>query len=562
MRIIYCTDIHGSYNLTANLLFETVADVYIIGGDLIDIPFYSIDTAIRYHDIQSYLKTLRKTMKKDDMVLEDFVDNLLDSPNIPEDIIAKGSDYQQLTIRARRVMQQKYKELENIISFKTNARIFALPGNYDMDLKFTSLHERDLHLTWHNLDGTRIAGYGGASVWTMGIPERYIVRYRGGIGTSDRHNEMYVFFKAVKPHIIVAHQPANGIHDRITHIGPSGSPALRTFCDNNRVKLCLTGHIHNDWGFKYVNGCVYLNPSNFGEATTIQGEVSEGGFFFQIEIDNSDIDNIQIEKVTLRKLVDNRIYDISEYVNTNGAWSDDTIDLERYNARRSGINYDMKTEKYSHIPEIELFKDIRQFFRLFQTHETDVRIDYLEKAVETLNKQLGDIAMDIVGSVNMGISQQSSDIDIVLYIRCGENCRDLFEQCGHYRKTTDAIKEILNDKYKFDIIDCIDLNVVEQSIILQNYECEVTQRFVAYRSICRAINYKLIAPIEDILNEKIEFRKEMEGSIRTYFKIFATTSRHMRSFDKYETRLKSIGIKLPESIRDKIRQYLQVTNGE
>ena len=29
----------------------------------------------------------------------------------------------------------------------------------------------------------------------------------------------------------------------------------------------------------------------------------------------------------------------------------------------------------------------------------------------------GDMALDIVGSVNMGISQASSDIDVVLYLK-------------------------------------------------------------------------------------------------------------------------------------------------
>jgi len=230
MKIIFLTDIHGSFNQAAALLYETVSDVYIIGGDLIDIPFYSINTAIQYHDIQTFLHSLRKKMGKDTMLLEDFVDDLLDSPNVPEDIIEKGSEYQQLTIRARRVMQQKYKVLENMMSFKSSASVFALPGNYDMDLQYTSLHERDLHLHWHNINGLKIAGYGGADVWTAGIPERYIVQYGAGIGTSDRNNEMWNFFKAVKPDIIAAHQPAHGIHDRIARIGPSGSPSLRTFC--------------------------------------------------------------------------------------------------------------------------------------------------------------------------------------------------------------------------------------------------------------------------------------------------------------------------------------------
>jgi hypothetical protein len=46
-------------------------------------------------------------------------------------------------------------------------------------------------------------------------------------------------------------------------------------------------------------------------------------------------------------------------------------------------------------------------------------------------------------------------------------------------------------------------------------------------------------------------------SIRTYFLIFINTSQHSRSFAKYESRIKTIGIKIPESIREKITAYLQ-----
>ncbi|MBW2598690.1 MAG: hypothetical protein JRC60_01010 [Deltaproteobacteria bacterium] len=128
------------------LLSETVADLYIIAGDLIDIPFYTMNTAIDYHELQSFIEE-------------------------------KGSKYQQYTIRARRVLQQKYKVLENIMAIKQTTPVFSLPGNYDMDLKYTSLHERDLHLHWHNVQGLKIAGYGGADIWTPGIPERYVVNY-------------------------------------------------------------------------------------------------------------------------------------------------------------------------------------------------------------------------------------------------------------------------------------------------------------------------------------------------------------------------------------------------
>jgi len=557
MKLIYLTDIHGAFSQVATLLSETVADIYIVAGDLIDIPFYDIDAAIRYHELQTELWALRARLNRNDEILEDFVDSLLEKPDVSEDIIEKGTRYQEYTIRARRVMQQKYKVLENHLSFKTSAAIYALPGNYDMDLKYTSLHERDLHLHWHAVDGLRIAGYGGADVWTAGIPQRYIVRYESGIGAGDGASELYRFFRAVRPDIIVAHQPAHGVMDRLSFKGPSGSPALRTYCDNHGVRLCLTGHVHADWGLRESEGTLYLNPSNFGDVTTGTGDVAEGGFFYAVNFEAG-----APAAVTLHKLVEDRIYDIAAYRKEAGSWTEDVIDSERLDARRLYRNYDMKTKKYSHIPEIELFKEIKKFYRLFQTQETEDRVTELEKAVEMMKDRFEDVAMDIVGSVNLGISQKSSDIDIVLYLRCDSNCRDLNEQCEYYQRVKRSIAECLGSRYRFEIIDCINLNQVERSVITRNFECETTQRFVAYRSICRPVNYKVIAPIEDILNEDPGFRREMEGSIRSYFRIFATTSQHMRSFDKYESRLKSIGIKLPESIREKIRQYLQVTNSD
>src|SRR4030042_4440444 len=103
MRIIYVADIHGAFDRVKTLLSETVADVYIMSGDLVDISFYNMSTAINYHELQSYFHGLRVRMQKESMVIEDFVDELLDTPNISEDIEEKGTKYQQYTIRARRI---------------------------------------------------------------------------------------------------------------------------------------------------------------------------------------------------------------------------------------------------------------------------------------------------------------------------------------------------------------------------------------------------------------------------------------------------------------------------
>ncbi len=551
MKIIYLTDIHGAFNRIYELLLETVADLYIIAGDLIDIPFYNIDTAINYHELQTYFNGLRRKNEKTGMLLEDFVDELIDDPTTEPEVQEKAYSYQHYTIRARRVMQQKYKVLENILSIKNNSRIFVLPGNYDMNLRFTALHERDLHMQWHEIEGLRVAGYGGADIWSAGIPERYIVDYRAGINIPDRNNEMFSFFKAVKPHIIVTHQPAHGIHDRITWKGPSGSPALRTYCDSSGVKLCLTGHIHDDWGFVFSENTIFLNPSNFGEITTARGDVAEGGFFHEIIMENGEI-----RKVHFKKFVNSNIYPVAEYVHTGGSFTQKIVDSGRYAALENRENFDLTAEKYSHIPEIELFKEIRSFFRQYQTPESEVRMLELESILEKISEDAGEVAFDVAGSLNMGLSSSSSDIDIIIYIRLKNGCSNDCLTSKNYTKAIELLNRYLKDKYSYHVLDVINLDVVEKSIREENYECEVTQMFVLHRAVCRPVNYRVIAPVEDLLNKNAEFRKEIEGSARSFLQIFMTTTSHSTSFDKYLTRIKSLGVKIPDLINEKIRLYL------
>jgi hypothetical protein len=157
----------------------------------------------------------------------------------------------------------------------------------------------------------------------------------------------------------------------------------------------------------------------------------------------------------------------------------------------------------------------------------------------------------------MGLSSESSDIDLVLYLKLKNGCDGQCDNCPQFKEIIEILSKYLKDKYPFQIIDCIDLNQVEKSIMREDYECEVTQRFVAHRAISRPVNYRIIAPIEDMLNKKPEFRRELEGTVRSFFKIFMTTTSHSTSFDKYLTRLRSIGVKIPDSINNKIKKYLE-----
>ena len=234
------------------------------------------------------------------------------------------------------------------------------------------------------------------------------------------------------------------------------------------------------------------------------------------------------------------------------------VDVERYTALKEGRNFDTKETKSSHIPEVQLYNEIKQFYRMFQTEETEDRLKKLEQIASLIEENVpGDIAMDVMGSTNMGLCENTSDIDFVVYVRCDLDFKGDINSCSQFKEAQKIIEAILKPKYAFQIMDSIDLNLVEKSIRAKDYESDMAMRFVAYRAICRPINYRFIAPIEDLLNQDMEYRAELEGSIRSYFRIFINTSQHTRSFKKYESRIRGIGINLPEAIRTKIKAYFQ-----
>ncbi|MBN1497121.1 MAG: metallophosphoesterase [Spirochaetes bacterium] len=551
MKIIYCTDIHGGFVRVYNLLRETIADLYLISGDLIDLPFYSLEQSLEYLEMQNQLNAMRRESTDRHVPLEEYVDTRLKENAFSGEMEYKARYYLDASQRAREVMLKKYQILENIFAGKESALIAVIPGNYDMDLAGTALDGRNLHLKTMAAGGLTVAGYGGAAVRTPGFPETYQVRYRGK-SASDTDNEMYRFLEGARPDIIAVHHPAYGVLDTISHLGSWGSTALRTYCDNNWVMACCSGHIHENWGVRYVENTLYLNPSNFGEVMTSRGDVSEGGFFFEITVDGA-----RIPEVRLRKIVEYRVYDVADYRKEEDAYRETVVDSARMQALIDISVLDENIERYNQVPELKIFRDIRNFFRIHQTKQSEERVKNLERALGSLGPLAGHVALDLVGSVNMGMAQDSSDVDAVLYLRGQESCGGDFESCDFAKGVAARIKEILADRHGFQTIDFINLDIVEASIKAGNAECDQTQRFAVYRSFCRPVNYRLLAPVEDLLNRDVGFRRQVEENMRSYLRVLASSADTGRSFEKYLTRLKSAGVVIPGEMMHRIEVLLQ-----
>ena len=67
---------------------------------------------------------------------------------------------------------------------------------------------------------------------------------------------------------------------------------------------------------------------------------------------------------------------------------EEIIDRERYQALLRRENYDAKIQRYSHIPEIQLYNEIKEFYRMFQTQETEERLDKLEQAALLMEEKI------------------------------------------------------------------------------------------------------------------------------------------------------------------------------
>ena len=69
----------------------------------------------------------------------------------------------------------------------------------------------------------------------------------------------------------------------------------------------------------------------------------------------------------------------------------------------------------------------------------------------------------------------------------------------------------------------------------------------------------MIYETESKLNKNLDYKKEMEGSISDYIRIFINTFRNSGSFNEYEKNLIEQNIIIPDYIKNTIQRYLSDT---
>ncbi len=531
LKLIYITDLHEANKQLRYLFQKTQADIYIVAGDLLYRSFYSYDLIYEYISLQETFYT-----RDNNTTPFDQAEQILRQDNDPE-WSDKAKKYLALYITATKNMKEKYQILEEIFRKYCTAPVYVIPGNYDMDLDLTALQYRNIHKKSIFFHGYRISGFGGADVRTLGIPEKLIVRYQEEDLAKGIPSTAHNFFKKEKSHIIVVHKPVFGYFDKLRTKGNSGSAALIRLLEEQQNQACLvlSGHIHDDRGVKKKHNTVLTNPGNFGRTLQPIG-FSDGGFFAEIYLNvtsSRDCEDLCVQKVKRFGLTKGHIELLEEF-NFNG---------------------------FPTSSKISLFEEIKFFFRQFETPDAKKKIMDFIKIARTIQRNGETIAFELLGSVNFGMSDTKSDVDLVMYHMCPPNWQCDMDHCYKHKYYQNLLLhtllyEISQDHYPMEVIDCINMRQVLQAIDQNDADNEYLIRYAFYRRIGRAINKKFLHFVDRLLQRNTHLYRTISQKIDMLSMDVSNTTMEKKSLTKYRSRLKEMGISLPPAIQEKIFKYL------
>jgi Icc-related predicted phosphoesterase len=546
MKIIFASDIHEAYTNLSRLFRNTDADLYIIAGDLIYCAFSSWEKAARFTEQQQQIFSLgiRYGIKG---TREDIAQALITHLPASDQDKTLADDYLKMAAESRRTMLKKYERMARIFSSSGKPRIITLPGNYDMDLAHTALAPWDLHRKSLLLNGIKISGYGGAPVFTPGIPENLQVKFNERLDNATLYSEPYQFFQQEAPDVMLVHHPAYGYLDRLAVYGSIGSIGLRDFVDQSNVRIILSGHMHEDWGAIFKQGKIFINPSNFGRVIEIK-RIKRGGYFLEIQMEGKEFIG-----GTQRQIEGGAVFDIEKSILRNGKFRLQVIDLKRYRYL-SNI-----TRREKHIRAIRIFNRLRGFFQKYETPASSSRIEELLKITESLDTAGHEVAFHLLGSLNFGMAEETSDLDAVLYFRDQQlkAADDVSHPVPDY--VQEQLAALKAQGLVVSICDCLNLAGIEQAIRREDVESLLLQRFIFYASTCRCINGRVIREVEHMLATRDWIRVKVEQELEQYFRMLISSFRHAYSFRKYQERLREKGMTVPPYIEELIWQYLQRT---
>ncbi len=541
VKVIYITDLHEAVKEIRYLFRMTEADLYLVSGDLLYRAFYSYDLIYEFISLQEDFHSLSHLVaggdkKPFDLAQRMIYGNLFNGSDL--DLwLSRSERYLELYAKAKTTMLEKYHVLEEVFRKYCRVPVYVIPGNYDTDLNRTALQYRNLHKKSIYFYDYKISGFGGADVVTLGIPEKITIPYIDEDPAKTTASLAYEFFQREQPNIMLIHKPVYGFFDKLKSRGHTGSLALaRLTEESSRLCLSLSGHIHDDRGVTRKNNTIYLNPGNFGRTVQIEG-LSDGGFFAEIYLDrNPEATGFQesVRRVKLMALQKGRIQQLDEVI-----YYPDSLFTGKFG----------------------VFSELKTYFMQFETLSSKRRMRHFMRIARSIQGSGETIAFDILGSVNFGMSEEASDLDLVMYHSCPSQHQCDMAHCfksKHYQHILEnnLLRQFSSEQYPLEFIDCVNLDQVKRALANHDAHDETLIRYIFYRKLGRPINKRILAAIDQLVEAQSELKREVEENLDYLMENVAENTTQKNSMEKYRNRLSNMGILLPKPIREKILHLL------
>jgi len=207
-------------------------------------------------------------------------------------------------------MHAMYQEIKKILS---GTNFLALPGNHDGKCLEDIMKGESLHKQVKEVNGLKIAGYGGAPVVmpiVNSIFTEYLERQVEEDGQDKIYSEPMIFLLEKSPDIAVTHEVPMGA---ITNAGNQG---LGIYVAKKKPILVLSGHMHEFNGvypFMTNEESLLVMPGKLGKTEEDTARYSKQRTFAEIGI-NKGKKGLSVEKVAIKKITDkDEIKTLSEH---------------------------------------------------------------------------------------------------------------------------------------------------------------------------------------------------------------------------------------------------------
>jgi Icc-related predicted phosphoesterase len=152
--------------------------------------------------------------------------------------------------------------------------VYAIPGNCDPLTLPDTISEVaiDMHGRTTKLNGFYMAGLGGSNPTIFDTPFEL------------DEETIYKMLKSISKEgmILMVHAPPHGINDMIPSGLNVGSTSILKIVKEFRPILVLSGHIHEDYGIKHIDGTTFVNPGPAKEGMYAVVEVDEGAVWARL----------------------------------------------------------------------------------------------------------------------------------------------------------------------------------------------------------------------------------------------------------------------------------------